>query len=80
MDVIETGLLERAETTQLPMNKRPISADSHVIEPPRAYRDFIEAKYRDSAPRIVNDANKGDVYIIEGFPARWRRPALIPRR
>jgi predicted TIM-barrel fold metal-dependent hydrolase len=69
MDVIETGLLERAETTQLPMNKRPISADSHVIEPPSAYRDFIEAKYRDSAPRIVTDANKGDVYIIEGFPA-----------
>lgn len=48
---------------------RPISADSHVVEPPHAYRKFIEHKYRDSAPYITHDEKKGDVYIIEGFPA-----------
>ena len=30
-----------------------ISADGHVCEPPNCYVDYIDPKYRDSAPRIV---------------------------
>lgn len=31
---------------------RPISADSHIVEAPNCYTDNIEAKYKDTAPRI----------------------------
>ena len=49
------------------MLKTPISADSHVAEPPNCYTDFIDPKYRDTAPRIVRDAALGDVFVIDGF-------------
>jgi predicted TIM-barrel fold metal-dependent hydrolase len=32
---------------------RVVDADCHVLEPPRALYDLIEAKFRDRAPRIV---------------------------
>jgi hypothetical protein len=38
------------------MTPRPISADSHITEPPDCYRAHIEPNYRDRAPHIVNDA------------------------
>ncbi len=49
---------------------RPISSDSHIVEPPNCYRDNIEAKYRDSAPRIERHDFEGiptDVFVIEGM-------------
>ena len=49
------------------MLKTPISADSHVAEPPNCYIDYIDPKYRDAAPRIVRDEKLGDVFVIEGF-------------
>jgi uncharacterized protein len=47
--------------------KRPISADSHVTEPPDCYTAHIDAKYRDRAPHMVDDPKYGDVYIVEGM-------------
>ncbi len=49
------------------MTKIPISADSHITEPPNCYIDHIEPSYRDRAPYITNDERYGDVYVIEGM-------------
>ena len=49
------------------MAKRPISADSHITEPPNCYIDYIEAKYKDSAPHVVDDPKRGEIYVIEGI-------------
>jgi hypothetical protein len=37
------------------MKQLPISADSHITEPPECYREHIEAAYRDRAPHVVRD-------------------------
>ncbi len=42
-----------------------ISADSHVTEPPNCYTDFIEPKYRDVAPHIVEEDNGRHVFKIK---------------
>ena len=47
---------------------KPISADSHVCEPPNCYVDYIEPKYRADAPRVVRDANGADAYWIKNEP------------
>jgi len=44
----------------------PISADSHVTEPPTMYIDYIDPKFRDSAPRGTTH-DGGDVYTVAGF-------------
>jgi predicted TIM-barrel fold metal-dependent hydrolase len=49
------------------MNTKPIvSADSHVCEPPGCFKDYIDPKFRDRAPRMVRDEKRGDVFVIEG--------------
>jgi len=48
------------------MLKPIISADSHVCEPPNCYVDYIDAKFRDRAPRLERDPKRGDIYRIEG--------------
>ncbi|MGE0487508.1 MAG: amidohydrolase family protein [Gammaproteobacteria bacterium] len=48
------------------MLKPIISADSHVCEPPDCYVDRIDPAFRDRAPRLVHDARRGDIYLIEG--------------
>lgn len=47
---------------------KPISADSHVTEPPGCYIDRIDPKFRDRAPHVVHDKERGDLYIIDGLP------------
>jgi predicted TIM-barrel fold metal-dependent hydrolase len=48
--------------------KTPIvSADSHIVEPPEAYSQHIDPKYRDRVPRIVDDGKGGDGYLWEGI-------------
>ena len=48
---------------------RPISADSHIIEPPECFLDFIDPAFRERAPRLVTrESGRGDAYIVEGFP------------
>ena len=49
------------------MLRKPISADSHITEPPDCYTGFIEAKYRETAPHIVNREGVGDVFVIDGL-------------
>ena len=50
-----------------------ISADSHVTEPPDTYTARIDKRFRDRAPRLVHDATRGDLFVIDGLdkPIRW---------
>lgn len=43
-----------------------ISADSHIVEPPNCYIDFIDPKYRDIAPRVERGDGR-DHYVVEGM-------------
>ena len=49
------------------MAKPIISADSHVTEPPGTYVDRIDPAFRDRAPRMVHDPERGDVFVVDGF-------------
>jgi predicted TIM-barrel fold metal-dependent hydrolase len=49
------------------MTKRPISADSHVTEPPNCFVDHIDPAYRDRAPRMARDPVRGDMYVVPGM-------------
>ena len=50
------------------VTKKPIiSADSHIMEPQDAYLAHIDNKYKETAPRIVWDDNRGDTYVIDGM-------------
>ncbi|MCP5181518.1 MAG: amidohydrolase family protein [Pseudomonadales bacterium] len=44
-----------------------ISADSHITEHPDTYSAFIEARWKDKAPRLVNAGERGDVFVIDGM-------------
>ena len=46
---------------------KPISADSHITEPPGTYVDRIDRRFKDRAPRMVRDATRGDLFVIEGL-------------
>ena len=49
------------------ISKPIISADSHIMEPPNTYLAHIDKKYKDTAPKVVWDENRGDTYVIEGM-------------
>ena len=49
------------------MDKTPISADSHVTEPPNCYVDHIDPAYRDVAPYVTRDEKYGDIFVIDGM-------------
>ena len=49
------------------MAKTPISADSHVTEPPNCYIDYIDPSFRERAPHVSHSEKYGDVYVIEGM-------------
>ena len=44
-----------------------ISADSHITEPPDTYTARIDARFKDRAPRLVHDAKRGDLFVIDGI-------------
>jgi len=44
-----------------------ISADSHITEAPNTYRDYIDAKWRDKAPRMEYVDKIGDAFLVDGF-------------
>jgi hypothetical protein len=44
---------------------RVISADSHVVEPPDLWANYLEPKYRDRGPRIVHNED-GDSFEMDG--------------
>ena len=45
---------------------RIISSDSHVIEPPTLWTDYIESAFRERVPRVVRDADT-DRLVCEGL-------------
>ena len=45
---------------------RIISADSHTVEPPDLWDKWLERKYRDTAPQLVDDGDGGDAWIYMG--------------
>ena len=49
------------------MDWRPISADSHITEPPGCYRDHIDPAFRDRAPHVVRHDSMGDIYLVDGM-------------
>jgi predicted TIM-barrel fold metal-dependent hydrolase len=49
------------------MIRKPISADSHITEPPNCYVDYIDPAFRDRAPVIKELPNVGDAFVIEGM-------------
>jgi len=54
------------------MDYRPISADSHITEPPDCYTARIDRSWKDKAPHIVHDARFGDVFAIDqDFAMGW---------
>lgn len=48
------------------MRKKPISADSHIVEPPECYVDNIDPAWRDRAPRVEKNAKGVDAFVIDG--------------
>ena len=44
-----------------------ISADSHITEPPDCYSAHIDLAYRDTAPNMVEDPVRGDVFVVPGM-------------
>ena len=49
------------------MIRKPISADSHITEPPNCYVDYIDPAFRERAPRIERLDKVGDAFVIEGM-------------
>jgi uncharacterized protein len=49
------------------MLKRALSADSHVLEPSNTYIDRIDYRYRDRAPRMESDPQRGAIFVIPGI-------------
>lgn len=49
------------------MSYLPISADSHITEPPGCYVDRIDRTYLDRAPHVVKTEERGDMFIIPGM-------------
>ena len=44
-----------------------ISSDGHICEPPNCYIDYIEPKYRDTAPRIVEQDDGTEAFVVHGM-------------
>ncbi|HVT75852.1 MAG TPA: amidohydrolase family protein [Acidimicrobiales bacterium] len=45
-----------------------VSADSHITEPANTYVDFIDAAWKDKAPKLVDGGeNVGDVFVVDGM-------------
>lgn len=47
---------------------RPISADSHIAEPPHCWVDYIDPVWRDVAPHVARRDKGDDQYVIKGLP------------
>ena len=55
-------------TTTAPVMPGIISADSHITEPAGTYVDFIDAAWRDKAPKMVDGGDGvGDVFVVDGM-------------
>ena len=45
---------------------RVISADSHTVEPPDLWEQWLEKKYLDTAPKLVEDKDGGHAWLYMG--------------
>ncbi|MDG2305810.1 MAG: amidohydrolase family protein [Candidatus Binatia bacterium] len=45
---------------------RIISADSHTVEPPDLWEKWLDKKYLDTAPKLVDDGDGGDAWLYMG--------------
>jgi predicted TIM-barrel fold metal-dependent hydrolase len=43
-----------------------ISSDSHTVEPPDLWEKWLERKYQDTAPKLVDDGDGGHAWIYMG--------------
>ncbi|MFT7649667.1 MAG: putative TIM-barrel fold metal-dependent hydrolase [Candidatus Poriferisodalaceae bacterium] len=50
-----------------------ISADGHVCEPPNCYVDFIDPKYKDDAPRVIEQPDGTEAFVVPGM----KRPVAL---
>ena len=50
-----------------PLPYQPISADSHVVEPPNLYVDYVDPKFRDRVPRTEIGPKGGEVWRVDGI-------------
>ena len=48
-----------------------LSADSHIVEPADLFVEMIEPRFRDRAPRVIEDPEFGTIWDVEGlgFPS-----------
>src|SRR2546423_116412 len=60
------------------MDWLPISADSHITEPPGCYVDNIDPAFRERAPHVVSKDGIGDTFIIEGMRAMGFKGVMTP--
>jgi len=51
------------------MNGRQIviSADSHIVEPPDLFTEYIDPAFRDRAPKVIEDPDFGSIWDVEGL-------------
>ena len=52
------------------MLRKPISADSHILEPPGLYETRVPASLRDSAPRVMACPAGGEGWSYNGKPPK----------
>ncbi len=45
---------------------RVVSADSHTLEPPDLWDEWLDKRYRDTAPKLVEDKDGGHAWIYMG--------------
>jgi hypothetical protein len=52
-----------------------ISSDSHTLEPPDLWEKWLEKKYLDTAPKLVEDKDGGHawIYMKSIRAATWAR-------
>ncbi|MGP3922430.1 amidohydrolase family protein [Streptomyces sp. 8N616] len=43
-----------------------VSADSHIVEPPALFRDRLDRRWQEHAPRLVPDRDGGERYVFPG--------------
>lgn len=48
------------------MDYQIIDCDQHVIEPPDLWENYLAKKYHDQAPRLVEDEDGGDAWLLGG--------------
>lgn len=46
------------------MRQTLISADSHITEPPNLYIDRVDKKFRDRAPHLMRNGERGDMFVM----------------